>query len=599
MDKPKIIPLFTDAESGTFLADMDIEPKDRLQWKYRTDDRSPFTDIMEGMNEPMRSADPKLRIVRVMFGQLPLGKDVHSIELQVSKDGAPSDPVAVQLGELAPITPVDINGHGQPRPEPPARAVEVSMTRAKVPFTKDEILWSVIRASTNALSVNRFIDFMDTIFVNPRLSTAANKERNDIARELGIAFEPFTFPSVDSYRVLRIAAQLFVLSHCGVMPFKPPLELDVAEEEARFGHHLPETFKKMWLDYLVREPGGDRRQLEVLPYLDLIRRKLGDIATVRSSFASIVDAQSGLLQEKLVHPPLLELVWSYWMEEGMLIQTFNSIIRRFQNLRAPGSERDPLAQLEIDPLRPLAHLMWGWSQDETDRLSVLRRALEYDHEYGFTLHGKAVADMQTAERRSKFLESFHNLLWRCTQFYRQDDDTTVVADGFPVLNALKETHYLLSQGAHNQFPDLATTARQEMLTQMWILSRPEMREFLGTRVMVAYPEPWMDRVDSVKTLKGWTDTSVVHFRDLAVFGEQVLLSVRYGAWSLVNEPAGASNWARYWRAEIQGYIHAYRAATGVDLTADITDQRQAETRFLPPSVHLRNRLLAQSSPTTR
>jgi len=179
------------------------------------------------------------------------------------------------------------------------------------------------------------------------------------------------------------------------------------------------------------------------------------------------------------------------------------------------------------------------------------------------------------------------------QFYRQDDDTTVIADGFSVLNALKETHYLLAQGAHNQFGDLPTTARQEMLMQQWLLSRPEMREFLGGRVMVPYPEAWMDRVDAVKTLKGWTDTSVVHFRDLAVFGEQVLLSVRWGAWSTVNDPNNAANWARYWRAEIQGYIHAYRAATSVDLSAEVTDARDGDRRFLPPSVHLRNRLLGQ------
>ena len=171
----------------------------------------------------------------------------------------------------------------------------------------------------------------------------------------------------------------------------------------------------------------------------------------------------------------------------------------------------------------------------------------------------------------------------------------MIADAFPVLNALKETHYLLAQGAHNQFGNLPSQARQEMLMQQWILSRPEVREFLGTRVMVPYAESWMDRVDSVKTLKGWTDTSVVHFRDLATFGEQILLSIRWGAWSTINDPSNAANWARYWRAEIQGYVHAYRVATSVDLTTDITDQRAAETRFLPPSVHLRNRLLTQAS----
>ena len=31
----------------------------------------------------------------------------------------------------------------------------------------------------------------------------------------------------------------------------------------------------------------------------------------------------------------------------------------------------------------------------------------------------------------------------------------------------------------------------------------------------------MDRVDAMKKLQGWTDTSVLHFRNLAIFGEQV------------------------------------------------------------------------------
>ncbi len=95
-----------------------------------------------------------------------------------------------------------------------------------------------------------------------------------------------------------------------------------------------------------------------------------------------------------------------------------------------------------------------------------------------------------------------------------------------------------------------------------------MREFLGGRIMVPYPEAWMDRVDTMKRLQGWTDTTVTDFRDLAIFGEQLLLSIRYGHWSDVHDSAHAANWARYWRPEIQSYIHAYRAVTGVDLTAE-------------------------------
>jgi hypothetical protein len=234
----------------------------------------------------------------------------------------------------------------------------------------------------------------------------------------------------------------------------------------------------------------------------------------------------------------------------------------------------------------LNSLLWGYVQDEQHRLTVVRRAYEYSHEYGLALEGKAVRALRPSDSRSKFLEAFHNLLYLCTIFFKEDDDTTVVADGFPVLNALKEVHYILAAGAANQFGELPSTARQEMLIQQWLLARPEMREFLGGKIMVPYPEEWMDRVDNVKSMRGWTDVSVIYFRDLAVYGEQVVLSVRYGAWSITNNPAQAANWARYWRPEIQAYMHAYRAATGVDLTAEPVNSTL-------PSVLLLRRLATQ------
>jgi hypothetical protein len=73
----------------------------------------------------------------------------------------------------------------------------------------------------------------------------------------------------------------------------------------------------------------------------------------------------------------------------------------------------------------------------------------------------------------------------------------------------------------------------------------------------------------MKQLQGWAGAGVTQFRDLGVFGEQLVLSIRYGNWSVVNDPVQAANWARYWRAEIQRYTHAYRAATGVDLNQGI------------------------------
>jgi hypothetical protein len=247
--------------------------------------------------------------------------------------------------------------------------------------------------------------------------------------------------------------------------------------------------------------------------------------------------------------------------------------------------------MEIEPLRPANNLLWGYIQDEISRLSVHRRAHEYDHHYGLSLQGRAIPTLRTADSRSHFLEAFHNLLRVTAIFFKEDDDTTVISDGFPVLNALKECHLVLSFGAHNQFGDLPWTARVEMLTQQWLLARPEMRDYLQSRAMVPYKETWMAQVDTMKTLQGWIDVSVTHFHDLAVFGEQLLLSIRYGDWSEVIEAEQAKNWARYWRPEIQGYIHAYRVATGVDLGIDLTKLDKIDTT--PPSVHLARRLEKQ------
>ena len=72
----------------------------------------------------------------------------------------------------------------------------------------------------------------------------------------------------------------------------------------------------------------------------------------------------------------------------MLVQSINAISRRFQNVRAPG-ECDPLAHLEFDPLRPLNNILWGYVEDERNRLSVKRRVYEYHHHYGLNLYGKA------------------------------------------------------------------------------------------------------------------------------------------------------------------------------------------------------------------
>jgi hypothetical protein len=483
----------------------------------------------------------------------------------------------------------------------------VSLRRSETTPTDDLALWVVIRKATEALNFDNYSRFMDIVLCGATaekkdgLGHGADDYRDTFKKIKHRRFLPYT--DADAYRLLKAATEAFVMVNCGVSlnEYKDkfgPLDDDLL---VRRGITPPASgLQTVWTNYLAKVNGTSN---QTLPYLALIREKLRDNKLIADIVDSAIcdcggekegtsDGCEGVIRSKLTNPCFLELIWSYWHEEGMLVQTLNAITARFQNLRGP-MENDPLRMMEIDPLRPANNLIWGYIQDEQHRLTVVRRVYEYDHHYGLTLYGKAVPRLQPADSRSKFIEAFHNLLYLCAGFYKQDDDTTIIADGFPILNALKEVHLLLTEGAHNQYGDLPSTARIEMLMQQWVLGRPEFREYLPTRTMVAYPERWMDRVDAMKTLQRWTDTPVLHFRNLGVFGEQVLLSIRFGAWTTVNEPVQAANWARFWRAEIQGYVHAYRAVTAVDLTSEAAEARQKELKASQPWVHLRNRLVTQ------
>lgn len=289
--------------------------------------------------------------------------------------------------------------------------------------------------------------------------------------------------------------------------------------------------------------------------------------------------------------PGIELIWSYWVEQGMLVQTMNAISLRFQNV-STSQGTDPLSQLDIDPLRPLANLFWGYIQDEQHTLTIKRRAYEYDHTYGLSLQGRAVPTFKSVDSRSKFLEAFHNLLHGASIYFKESDDTTRIADAFPIINNLREVHLLLAEGNHNAYGNLTWTARQEMMIQQYLLARPEMREFLGGRIMVPYREGWMDRVDRMKQIQNWGSTSITHYYDLAQYGELILLSIRVHDWSNEESTTVAGSWATNFRDNIQRYIHSYRTVTGVDLSADA---QQSEAGYMQPSVLIQRRLLTEKN----
>jgi hypothetical protein len=492
-----------------------------------------------------------------------IGEDIES-----TSNGYPPETLEGTSG------PIEVT----PRPFAAGDDVAVTLKRTAVPPTPDQSLWVAIRNSTNAIGFENYNRFIEAVicgvadFDDDRVPRKRVRHKlRSVKRRSGLPF-----PNVDRFRLLKAATEVFLMIHCGV-DLDDFSQVDVDEESRRLNRTVDRAeLEAQMRDYLDRVATGEGDVLDVLPYLGLIRRQLGDVAIVGvgEDDDEATEICSGIIAEKLERPCFLELIDSYWRDEGGLAPGINAILWRFQNRTPRRRGRDPLAGLDVDPLRPINNLLWGLVQDQQHRLTTVRRAYEYDHHYGLELSGKPGPPVRGADSRSRFMEAFHNLLSRAAVFMNQDDDTTHIADGFPVLNALKETHLLLTEGAHNQYGDLPWTARHEFLMYEWVLARRELRDFLPTRTMVAYAEPWMAPLEALNKLLGRTNVSVMHFRDLAVYGEQLLLGIRFGAWSRENDQAQAANWVRYWRPEIQGYIHAFRAVAGLDLTRPAYGFRQ-------------------------
>ncbi|MEA2571222.1 MAG: hypothetical protein QOI24_3223 [Acidobacteriota bacterium] len=453
---------------------------------------------------------------------------------------------------------VDINSW----PQAPLRigSVDVNLQESSIGHTTAQGLWAAIHKGTQALSFSVYEKYVNSILCPDAAGHAK--------------LPPHLLNGVDSYKVLKAATEVFLMDRCATVFDLTGYEV----EDGRLGLGVERDLVDDLKNYLKDTEG-------MLPYLHRITEAFNDIGP--SPFCSTAP-----IADKVLHPCAIELYWSLWHEHGMMVQAINAISLRFQNKRGPG-DREPLANLEMHPLRPLSHIFWGYVQDEDHRLTVARRAYEYRHEYGLSLIGKAVPTMRVADDRSKFLAAFHALLHHAAIFYERASNLTIRADGFPLLNALREVHLILAEGAHNQFRGLTWTARAEMMMQQWILSRREMREFLGARPMVPYAEPWMSVVDSMKRLMGWTDTSVTHFRDLAVHGEQILLSIRYGDWSVADNENEARGWAQFWKTEIQRYIHAYHAVTGVDLGVTPVATSSREVDATEPAILMQQQLARQ------
>ena len=190
--------------------------------------------------------------------------------------------------------------------------------------------------------------------------------------------------------------------------------LDYVQSQIGFPERInPDTLAGEFNDIRqIRERAGVNAP--VLPYLATIRRKLID--------QRIKDIDIGRGPEEFGLANRGRVLWRHPSAAHLPVSARTDLVvlagggdagadheradAAVPELRSPPGN-DPLANMEIDPLRPLNNLIWGYIQDEQHRLTVVRRNYEYDHHYGLRLAGRAVRDVRTADSRSKFLEAFH------------------------------------------------------------------------------------------------------------------------------------------------------------------------------------------------
>ena len=326
---------------------------DNIEWRLEGNDLGPGNDEVEFQPASGAFPNPENRFIATSPVTAPGAQTFsHAVALRyVSTPGAPDQGETAMLRINSPMTAMPA----------PTNAVTgnlgVALSRTATSPTADMAFWQALIESTERLSFNTYLRFMEhlfcgrAVFAEDEAPFSKGSEEFSILQPLRLL--PFT--DADAYRVVKAATEAFVMINCGV--FTDDLTLRDPGYLAR--RDLPPTGPIS--QYLVPIPDGAGKSFQTLPYLALIRSKLPDIGIKLNSLAlpgEFAQDCYGILREKLANPCMLELIWSYWHEEGMLVQTLNTIARRFQNVRAPG-DRDPLANLDIDPLRPLAESAVG------------------------------------------------------------------------------------------------------------------------------------------------------------------------------------------------------------------------------------------------
>jgi hypothetical protein len=205
--------------------------------------------------------------------------------------------------------PIDV----LPRPFAAGDDVAVTLKRSEVPPTSDQALWVAIRQSANALGFNNYTRFLDVVMCGePPGETEGLLVGKDFRHDLRKVKRRtgLPFPNVDRYRLLKAATEVFLMTHCGV-DIGDFRHIDLAEESQRLNRSVqPGDLEAQMRSYLEQVPTGTGENLDVLPYLGLIRLKLHDTPIVSGDDDDRAQICYGILAEKLANPCFLELRWS-------------------------------------------------------------------------------------------------------------------------------------------------------------------------------------------------------------------------------------------------------------------------------------------------
>jgi hypothetical protein len=184
------------------------------------------------------------------------------------------------------------------------RRVAVALQRIDFPDTVDQALWPIIRKAVESLSFSRYQDWIDKVVCAP--GELERRERAAVGRVQPNRALPF--PDIDPYRLLKVATEVFLMINCGVALERNAYENLLKElgpgDRERLGVSSGGQLDAYWRGYLQRVNG-----FYTIPYLDIVRRKLGDIRLGDSDRMRFADRCYGILREKFTRPCLIELIW--------------------------------------------------------------------------------------------------------------------------------------------------------------------------------------------------------------------------------------------------------------------------------------------------